>query len=99
MWIGTHQFVLQGINGVYNSSSFARGNQGFFGSVTSNLVNITITDPCLKTELNPNGALQIPLRLSIPIGESQIIKQFIGPKDSKSILYGNGFDICGARLY
>ena len=57
MWIGTHQFVLQGINGVYNSSSSARGNQGFFGSVTSNLVNITITDPCLQTELNPNGAL------------------------------------------
>jgi hypothetical protein len=33
------------------------------------------------------------------IGETQITKQFIGPKDSISSLYGNGFDLCGARQY
>jgi hypothetical protein len=96
-WLGIHQFVIKGTNGVYDSSPNARGDKGLFNSVISSPFTIEITNPCLNAVLNPNGALQIPEAIKVPPRETLVTRELIGTKDSVSILYGNGFELCGTR--
>lgn len=65
----------------------------------SDSIEITVVDPCLETLLNPNGALQIPVKLNVPPGEVQVTRSFLGPQDSVSVAYGSGFNLCGSREY
>ena len=45
LWIGTHSFQIQSRLGVFNAES-ERGEQGLFGSVDSEIITITVADPC-----------------------------------------------------
>ena len=45
LWVGTHSFQVQSRLGVFNAES-ERGDQGLFGSVDSEIMTITILDPC-----------------------------------------------------
>ena len=98
-WIGTHVIAVVGTNGVIDNSPYARGNKGLFASVMSNDFTIEVTDPCLLTFLNPDGAFSIPDKFSVLFGEPVLIKQLDGPSDTISIKYGDGYDLCGARSY
>ena len=99
VYTGSHKFILSGINGQFDSSPQARGDKGLFNSVLSQPIEIKIVDPCPTAQLNPNRALSIPSNLNVPPGEMQVTRNLIGTKDSVSVAYGNGFDLCGEREY
>ena len=98
-WIGTHIFVMQGTNGKLNISAKARGNNGFFGNVLSQQLTVEIRDPCLSTVLDPEQIFPQDLVISVPLGERSFEQELFGPKDSVSISYGNGYDLCGDRAF
>ena len=45
LWVGTHSFQVQSRLGVFSAES-ERGEQGLFGSVDSEIITITVVDPC-----------------------------------------------------
>ena len=55
-WIGTHSFQIQSRNGVYNEES-KRGEQGLFGSVDSEILTITVLDPCEQAIVNSDNSM------------------------------------------
>jgi len=98
-WIGQHKFVIKGQNGVLDNSTGARGYKGLFDFVLSGELLVEIVDPCLNTKLNSDNSFGVPSTLTVPSGKLLLESVFKGPKDSVSILYGNGFDLCGSRSY
>ena len=98
-WIGVHQLALKGTNGMYDPSGGARGNNGLFNSVLSEPLTLEITNPCLGTVLNPYSRFALPTVLTVPAGQAQEVRLVQGPRDSVSLMYGNGYDRCGKRSY
>lgn len=72
---------------------------GLFNSVYSEPLSLKISDPCLGAILNPDRSLRVPLLFTVPLGETQATKQLQGTKDSVSMKYGNGYELCGPRSY
>ena len=56
LWIGTHSFQVQSRNGVFDSES-VRGEQGLFGSVTSETITVTVVDPCEQAIVNSDESM------------------------------------------
>ena len=51
LWIGTHSFQIQSRNGVFDEGS-ERGENGLFESVDSEILTITVEDPCTEAVIN-----------------------------------------------
>ena len=51
-WVGTHKFIVRGTLGTLNTSANSRGKYGFYGSVDSDPLTITIYDRCSLTKIN-----------------------------------------------
>lgn len=77
----------------------SRGVNGLFKSIMSEPIKLEVTNPCLSSELNPDGELKLPYILSVPLGETEASWNMIGTKDSVSVKYGNGYNLCGPRAY
>ena len=86
------------INGEEDKSQNARGDRGYYNHVYSNLVEITIRNPCKQSIVNNNANLIIR-DLPIPEGQTSLAYTYEGPSDSVSEQYGNGYDICGSLTY
>ena len=97
-WLGTHQFAIKSTNGKLDTSPTARGNSGLFSSVISDVLTITIVNPCLRSIVNADGGLAVE-NLFVPINESLLDVTYDGPTDSISVIYGNGYDKCGNLKY
>ena len=92
-WVGTHYFVIENQNGQADFSPTALGINGFFNAVDSNIFEITIIDPCLTSVVNSIAGLNAGI-VSVPGKENQVFP-YVGPTNSASVTYGNGYDICG----
>ena len=97
-WLGTHPFRIKCTNGVPDASPDARGNGGLFLTVYSDPIDVLIIDPCLISVVNGDSAIE-KLRLKVPEDYETATLDFAGPTDSASVLYGNGYDICGDLEY
>jgi hypothetical protein len=62
-------------------------------------VEIRIKDSCASSIINSNSALSVESTLAVPLGLGYKSMALSGPSDSASIVYGNGFDVCGKRKY
>ena len=69
-----------------------------FNSVYSDLVELVILNPCQNSTVNKDGTLEI-LDMDVPFGDEFVTKEYDGPTDSISTIYGNGYDKCGPRKY
>lgn len=67
-WLGTHQIAIKSTNGKLDTSPTARGNSGLFSSVISDVLTITIVNPCLRSIVNADGGLAVE-NLFVPINE------------------------------
>ena len=67
-WIGTHTFVIRGTNGAEDNSADARGNGGFFASIDSNPLQMTIRDPCVDSVVNSNAMFELETPFLVPAG-------------------------------
>ena len=95
-WIGTHQFRLNSFNGDHRPNS-PYGNQGKFYSAQSEIITVKISDPCIDSKILANEIF--PETLSVRAGSTLEELKLKGPKDSVSIDYGNGYDMCGPLGY
>ena len=96
-WTGDHTFKIKCTNG--HSSNAPAGNSGLYSSVYSNDFTVTILNPCDTTVINSDLSLTIPT-LEADIDSTELVSAiFIGTTDSQSLVYGNGYDICGTRSY
>lgn len=57
-----------------------------------------IQNPCDRSIVNEDGALAIEA-LTVPEGEELLELIYLGPTDSTSVTYGNGYDKCGKLRY
>ena len=96
-WLGSHQLRITGFNGLKDEDS-PYGNQGVFNSIQSQTVTIKIEDPCKSTQIDTFSA-GFPESIMVPLGQSQEIIELTGPKNSVSVLYGNGYNACGPVEY
>ena len=97
-WLGTHTFRLRSTLGRYDPSPDARGQYGFFETIFSDPILLTINDPCLFSIVNADGALSIT-DVKVPDGKTSLYLTYKGPTDSISATYGNGYDKCGSLTY
>lgn len=97
-WLGTHTIQIKATNGREDLNAAARGNQGFFNSVLSPEIQVEISNPCLISVVNSDEEFAIE---KIDVSASQVVEEVIlsGPRDSTSIIYGNGYNMCGALTY
>ena len=49
--------------------------------------------------MNPDKSLRIPSVFTVPLGEDEVTFDILGTKDSISFEYGNGYNLCGPRVY
>lgn len=98
-WIGSHSIVVLGTNGIVDKSPSARGKGGLFESVMSVTLQIEVRDPCLSTVINEDRAFRVPQSFQAPLGQTEYVQNLIGPTDSVSAGFGNGYDLCGPRSY
>ena len=105
-WFGPHVIRIRGTNGVAPSrrlreltGASTRGNNGLFNSIFSDPMTIEIENPCLDAVLNPNRNLGVPQALTVPVGDTEATWQILGTEDSISVAFGNGYNLCGNRVY
>ena len=101
-WLGKHVFVVRGTVGSEDNSSTARGKNGFYNSIDSTPLILTITNPCDSAIVNnrggATGSFVVQQTLSPREGESTILLIQDGPIDS--ISYKTGIvDFCGPLYY
>ena len=70
-WLGTHIFVVRGTNGVEDNSAGARGDSGFYESVDSAPLAVTITDPCDYSIVNSVNQFAIGETFEVPLGSEE----------------------------
>ena len=64
-WIGEHKIKITGYNGLRDPES-PYGDEGVFLNIVSEVITITIIDPCTATEINSNT--EFPSQFIIPTG-------------------------------
>ena len=97
IWVGTHSFQVQSRLGVFNAES-ERGDQGLFGSVDSEILTITILDPCEQAIVNSDGSIVLA-DLIAPNGvESFESKVYSRPVNSVELAHSD-FANCGKYFF
>ena len=69
-----------------------------YKSVYSKEVKLTILDPCRNSTVNADLGLKI-IDMDVPEGRGLLKDTYVGPKNSMSVIYGNGYDRCGPLKY
>ena len=69
-----------------------------YKSVYSKEVKLTILDPCRNSTVNEDLGLNIT-DMAVPDGKDKLRNIYLGPKNSVSVIYGNGYDRCGPLKY
>ena len=64
----------------------------------SDPLEISVIDPCMRSIVNFDEGLIID-ELLVPPGDDLLTLNYIGPTDSVSDMYGNGYDKCGNLTY
>ena len=100
IWVGTHTFIIRGINGVPSDAPDARGDGGVFGIVDSFEMTIVVTDPCNDAVINFDNSFFFPSSFAVPESGAKISDTLVGPTDSVSAVYApSRHDFCGPMLY
>ena len=97
-WLGIHTLRIKSTLGSYNSSPTAKGVNGMYKSVNSKEVKLTILEPCRNSTVNGDLGLNIT-NMAVPEGKNKLMDVYLGPKNSISVIYGNGYDRCGPLKY
>ena len=97
-WLGIHNLRIKSTLGSYNSTLTAKGVNGMYESVNSKTVKLTILDPCRNSTVNGDLGLNIT-NMAVPEGTNKLMDVYLGPKNSISVIYGNGYDRCGPLKY
>ena len=97
-WLGTHYFRIRSTLGTPDPSPIARGNAGLYKTIVSEMVPVTIINPCRNSTVNMDEEFFIK-NLFVPINTEILWDRYAGPTDFISDFYGNGYDKCGDRQY
>lgn len=62
-------------------------------------MTLIILDPCINSVVDPNNELVFETPFEVSQGSDFKVETYSGPKDSESILNGNGYDQCGPLRY
>lgn len=62
-------------------------------------MTLIIIDPCIDSIVDPNNELVFESPFEVSQGSDVKVEPYNGPKDSESILNGNGYDQCGPLRY
>ena len=97
LWVGTHSFQVKSRLGVFDAES-ERGDQGLFGSVDSEILTITILDPCEQAIVNSDGSIAFE-DLIAPNGV-ETFKSEVYNRPVNSVELANGeFADCGNYFF
>ena len=97
-WLGTHYFQIKSRLGVPSNAAEPRGDGGLYGTAYSEVVPLTIIDPCKNSTVNADDGFFLE-NFFVPTLRSEHTVNYDGPTDFISDVYGNGYDKCGPRRY
>ena len=97
-WVGTHVLRMKCINGEFDANE-SRGDNGLYGHVYSNEITITALNPC-NDPIKSGVKLSLTLQdMIVPVGETRLEHDHLGPLDEISATFGTGSDKCGPMGY
>ena len=97
LWIGNHSFQIQSRNGVFSAES-ERGDHGLFGSVDSEILTITVVDPCELAIVNSDGSMVLEDLIApngVEIFESKVYNRPVNSVELAHVKFAN----CGKYFF